>query len=36
MRIDDFFRFYNVYRRCGNSVMISIRLARHRLSDCRF
>jgi len=32
MKIDDFFRFYSVYRRCGNSILISMRLARHRVS----
>lgn len=31
MKLDDFFRFYGVYRRAGNSVLISVRLARSRV-----
>lgn len=31
MKLDDFFRFYGVYRRAGNPVFTAVRLARHRV-----
>lgn len=33
MKISDFLRFYGVYRRCGNSKMVAMRLALYRISD---
>jgi hypothetical protein len=31
MKLDDFFRFYGVYRRAGNPILVSVRLARNRV-----
>jgi hypothetical protein len=31
MKLDDFFRFYGVYRRAGNPICTSVRLARSRV-----
>ncbi len=32
MKIDDFFRFYGVYRRCGNGRLVAVRMALSRIS----
>jgi hypothetical protein len=31
MKLDDFFRFYGVYRRAGNSIFTAAHLARRRV-----
>jgi len=32
MKLDDFFRFYGVYRRCGNGRLVAVRMALSRIS----
>jgi len=31
MKFREFYRFYRAYRRCGNSIYVSIQLARRRI-----
>jgi hypothetical protein len=33
MKLHLFFLYYGLYRRCGKSIWLSVRLARYRVSD---
>lgn len=36
MKIQLFFSYYGLYRRCGRSILMSARLARYRVADAYF